>query len=1099
MSDSEEVYQQLTEREHVLLRPGMYIGPVKQCEDTIFLLDKASGSMEKQVVVFSPLILKLTDEIALNAADQASNKKNRVSEIRITVSTKDGSITVMNDGRGIPIKKHQDKTDMYIPEFIFTQFRSGTNFNDKKVRLKSGLNGVGAKITVVFSTKIIITTQYKGKRYEQIITDNMLNINKPTITKESGSDFTKIEFYPDFKRVGLKGITKDTFKVLERRAYDLAAYVDKKVSVSFNNKKLSINSFKDYCKMFMNESQYEEMVIQETERWKVAVTTSRSDSFDCVSFVNGVVTSSGGTHVDYILKQVISEIKKKTKASYAVIKDRLMIILFSKIENPDFTSQAKDKLSTESKNFGSKFEFTNARLNEIRKLKAIREINEFMTFKENKQLSQGDGKKTTRIRGIDNLDDANKAGGKESLKCTLFVTEGLSAKTFAVTGLAEIGGRDYNGVFPLKGKPLNVRTCSATQIANNVEIKNLKTILGLKTHHNYNTPEELIGSLRYGKLCLLTDQDLDGYHIRGLLINFIHHYWPELIESGFLTIFNTPIVKAKKGKEVLKFYNLLDYNKWQEVTPSLAKYTVKYYKGLGSSGSKEAKESFKTYIEDLVTLQYKKGNEKDDNMMSRAFSKTKADERKEWIKDRTGIEPIVKKTNKLTFKDFFDTQFVQFSIYDCQRSITGFDGLKPSQRKILYGTFTKGPATIKMDQLRGFIAEKTLYAHGDMSLVETMKGLAQDYVGSGNNIPLLIGEGNFGTRIAGGADSGQARYISIRLAPITRLIFRQEDDPLLEHHIDTSTVIEPKLYYPIIPMMFVNSTSGIGTGYSSKFPSFSPIEIIDMLLAMMKGIGPKPLMPWYRGYKGKIEVSAKNGWITNGIVKRTKKNILTITELPIGTWSQTYKKHLNNLIDEKYIISFKDMSKGTVDINFEIKAPKESIDSWINDSKMKFIDMLKLRSSLTVNFTLFDDKEVLRVYDSMIPIIEHFYLVRLQKYSERRKYMMTNYKNKISELSEKYRFILSVIDERIIVFKKSNEEITDQLKKEKFKKKDGVYDYLLNISIRAFTKEKLKILDEEINVLNKKHKELEKTTPQKLWERELIQLREAIVEMYSEE
>ena len=1098
MSDTEELIEQLSERDHVLTRPGMYIGNTKICESTFYLLNNKSGKMEKEKVIFSPLILKLTDEIAQNAADFAFNRKNRVSHIGVEVNVSDGFISVFNDGKGIPIKKHHQKPEMYIPEFIFTQFRSGSNFNDKKVRLKGGLNGVGAKITVVFSKKFIITTQYGGKRYTQIIDDNMDTVHPPTITKESGKDFTKIVFYPDFKRVGSKGITKDTFKVLERRIYDLSAFVDKKITVSFNNKNIAINSFADYCKMFMNDNQYEEKIIQENDRWSVAVTTSATDSFESISFVNGVVTHLGGTHINYVLKQAIAEIKKKIdKASYSVIKDRLMIIVFAKIENPEFTSQSKDELYTEVKNFGSTFTFTNASLNKIKRLSAVADIKDFMSFKEKKQLSQGDGKKTVRIRGIDNLDDANKAGTKDSHKCTLFVTEGLSAKTFASMGLVEIGGRDINGVFPLKGKPLNVRTSNISQIANNVEIKNLKTILGLKTNHTYESVEELMSTLRYGKLCILTDQDLDGYHIRGLLMNLFHSYWPVLIETGFVTIFNTPIVKVKKGKDTsINFYNLIDYNKWQEVTPGLDKYTVKYYKGLGSSSLKEAKEAFKTYKEDLVTMVYKMKDEKDDKLMDRAFSKTQADERKKWIRSRTGIEPEIKKCNKLSFRDFFDTQFVQFSIYDCQRSIPGWDGLKPSQRKILYGAIKKGPKAIKLDQLRGYVSEITLYAHGDMSLVETMKGMAQNYVGSGNNIPLLNGIGNYGTRIAGGADSGQARYISIQLAPITRLIFRPEDDPLLEHHVDTSTVIEPKQYFPIIPMMFVNSTTGIGTGYSAKFPSFSPIDIIDNILGMMQDIAPSPLIPWYRNNKGKIDINKTNGWISNGIIERITNTTMRITELPIGMWTQNYKKHLNDLIDKNFIKSFKDYST-PLEIKIEIKSTKEDIDKWVKDPKKKFIDILKLRTSLTKNYTMFDVNNTLQVYKTLTSILKQFYEVRLDKYAERKKYMLDQYTKKITEITDKSRFIKGVIDESIVVFRKKNAEIVEQLVAKKFKKRDGNYEHLLSINIKAFTYEKLKSLDEEMKNLKKKHKELEKSTPQQLWKGELLELRKEIETQYA--
>ena len=203
-----------------------------------------------------------------------------------------------------------------------------------------------------------------------------------------------------------------------------------------------------------------------------------------------------------------------------------------------------------------------------------------------------DGKKTGNIRGIPKLEDANWAGTKNSSECKLILTEGDSAKAFAMAGRAIVGNDKY-GIFPLKGKLLNVRDASPKQLMDNEEIKNIKQILGLQQGKTYNS----VNDLRYGGIILLTDQDVDGFHIKGLLINCLHYFWPSLVKlNEFIHALATPIVKVSKNKDSTSFYNLTDYDSWRNENTTKG-WTIKYYKGLGTSSSKEAKE----YFEDLET------------------------------------------------------------------------------------------------------------------------------------------------------------------------------------------------------------------------------------------------------------------------------------------------------------------------------------------------------------------------------------------------------------------------------------------------------------------------------------------------------------------
>ena len=347
----------------------------------------------------------------------------------------------------------------------------------------------------------------------------------------------------------------------------------------------------------------------------------------------------------------------------------MIFFINSVIINPAFSSQTKDTLTSKVDKFGSKYDPTPAFLKKLAKCGIVEQVIELAKFKENAGLKKTDGKKQVKIAGIPKLEDANKAGTKESNKCTLILTEGDSAKATAMAGLGVVG-RDYWGVFPLKGKLLNVREAGAAQLLANEEIKHLKMIVGLKQGEDYSNDEKF-NSLRYGHVLLLTDQDVDGSHIKGLFINMLHTLWPSLVKrENFVQSLNTPIVKAIKGKDVITFYNLTDYENWRETDESNG-YKVKYYKGLGTSTSQEAKEYFldidtklinyfwenvekevKAKFSDSENSKSEKKSKKqkedddsdveevldifipnhdDDDAIRLAFDKSRADDRKKWL------------------------------------------------------------------------------------------------------------------------------------------------------------------------------------------------------------------------------------------------------------------------------------------------------------------------------------------------------------------------------------------------------------------------------------------------------------------------------------
>lgn len=1060
-------YQKKTQREHLLDRPGMYMGSIYDTLEEVWVVE--DSKMVKKNLMYNPGILKLFDEIVMNATDHA--RDNDVTEIRVTVSSDE--ISVYNNGPGIPIVKHSEH-QVYIPELIFTQFLTSTNYDDDEKRLKAGLNGLGAKITSAFSTKFQVETVSKGQIYTQSYLNNLSIIEPPVIkSTKSGSSHTKITFSPDFARFKVKSISDSTLKILEKRVYDIAICTNKKVNIYFNDTKIKINSFSDYVDLYLTEDLQKEKMVVEEQRWKVAICTSPDETFTSVSFVNGINTMNGGTHVTYVInpviKYVIDKYQKKMKdipIKANFLKDNMMIFVVALIENPEFKSQAKEELTTKSTKFGSSFEITDFR--KIEKMEMIQKMTDIVKFKESRALAASDGKKTKKVK-IDKLEDAGAAGGRNSDKCSLILTEGDSAKTFAISGLKP-KDREYYGIFPLKGKLLNVREATANQLQNNEEIKNLKQILGLQNGKTFDSLSDLKRSMRYNNILILTDQDVDGSHIKGLLINFFHFFWPQLIlEDTFVTCLQTPIVKAIQGKKQKIFYNIPEYKKWK--TSEDNKWKIKYYKGLGTSTSTEAKECFENLLDKLVYYNAKKPE--DEDAIKLAFQKDMADRRKEWIQENSGKNVYLDNTlREVSVKQFVDEELVQFSIYDCERSIPSImDGFKPSQRKVFYGIRKKNTLEeIKVDQLRGYIGEHTAYHHGDKSLNDTIIAMAHNFVGS-NNINLLEPCGQFGTRlVSNGADAASARYISTRINRLTEYIFNKDDDRLLEYLNEDGFMIEPKYFWPCIPMVLVNGVAGIGTGYSTDIPNYNPRDIIRSI----KGLIADPnyainkLTPWYKNFKGNIAYNKKKGnYISTGLWSRLDRTTIEIKELPIGVWTENYKVFLDKLEDdpENNISDVKNIGTET-EIHFQIKAPSNQIEQWIDND----MELFKLSGTIKMNITLFDENGKITIYDSVEEVLYKFYSVRDGLYMKRYNYLTETYEKEISETKGKVLFIQRIISNEIQVFRISKEQIVKQLEDQKFHKINESYEYLLNLKVYSFTKEQISKLEKELEDAEKKLK-----------------------------
>ncbi|KAM9831950.1 DNA topoisomerase 2-alpha [Neosynchiropus ocellatus] len=1133
----ERIYQKKTQLEHILLRPDSYIGSVETVTQQMWVHDEDVGLCCREVT-FVPGLYKIFDEILVNAADNKQRDPSMTC-IKVNIDVENNTVSVWNNGKGIPVVQHKVEK-VYVPALIFGQLLTSSNYDDNEKKVTGGRNGYGAKLCNIFSTKFTVETACKESRkcFKQTWYDNMGRTGEPTIKPFDGEEYTCITFCPDLPKFKMSILDKDIVALMTRRAYDVAGS-SKGVRVFFNGRRLPVTGFRSYIDMYLKDNVdvtgHQLGVVHEiiNDRWEVCLTMSEK-GFQQVSFVNSIATTKGGRHVDYVVDQVVTKlidvVKKKNKAGVTVkpfqVKSHMWLFVNCLIENPTFDSQTKENMTLQHKNFGSTCSLSDKFIKQAVSCGIVESIMNWVKFKAQTELNKKcSSVKQTKIKGVPKLDDANDAGGKNSIKCTLILTEGDSAKTLAVSGLGVVG-RDRFGVFPLRGKMLNVREATHKQIMENAEINNLIKIVGLQYKKNYSDPESL-KSLRYGKIMIMTDQDQDGSHIKGLVINFIHHNWPSLLRHNFLEEFITPIIKVSHKKTQLSFYSIPEFNSWKDSTPNYRSWKVKYYKGLGTSTSQEAKEYFSDMERHRIPFKYT--GPQDDEAITLAFSKKKIEERKEWLTNfmnnrRQRREHNLPEdylygevTENISYDQFVNKELVLYSNSDNERSLPCLvDGLKPGQRKVLFCCFKRNDKReVKVAQLAGSVAEMSAYHHGETSLMMTIIALAQNFVGS-NNLNLLQPLGQFGTRLHGGKDSASPRYIFTMLSPLARFLFPPVDDNLLTYNFDDNQRVEPEWYIPIIPTVLVNGADGIGTGWASKIPNYDIREILNNITRMLDGEEPLPMLPSYKGFKGSIDHVMENQYMNNGEIAVIDSTTIEISELPVKTWTQNYKENVIEPMltgSEKtppLITDYKEYHTDTT-VRFVIKMTEDRLKEAESTGLHK---VFKLQTPLTCNsMVLFDHVGSLRTYRTVNDILEEFFKLRMKFYGMRKEWLTGMLESECAKLSNQARFILEKIEGTLVIENKPKKELIRMLQQmgydsdpvkvwkkahhknevveqneneEEAEDNEGPdYNYLLSMPMWYLTKEKKEELCKQRDNKRSELNALTSKTPKDLWKEDL--------------
>lgn len=817
------------------------------------------------------------------------------------------------------------------------------------------------------------------------------------------------------------------------------------------------------------------------DRWEIAAVPTDAlhigDDADSVgdnrhiSFVNSIFTRRGGKHVDQVMNVVLTAFCKgpgeKWGLTPAKLKNALTFFVNATIVNPAFDSQTKDTLTTSVKMFGSVFAVSEAFVLKLAKEGGLlNEAKQVAELLHKKEAQKSDGRCVTRITGLPKLEDATLAGNtSDTGKRALIVTEGDSAKSLAMAGLSVVG-RERFGVYPLKGKSLNVRDVDQEKINANAEFAALKKIIGLREGYNYTTLQGV--GLRYNELWIMADQDVDGSHIKGLIINMFHSEWPSLLHLGFIKCLQTPLIKVTRGKVSHSFYSASEFEVWSSSNNGGKGWSIKYYKGLGTSTAAEARNYFRTL--NLVNFVWDPAA---DETIDKVFSKCRSNDRKEWLTtyDRARVLDVPAGGADVSFTQFINDELIHFSNASNIRAIPSvMDGLKPSQRKILWAARKKGlKDEIKVAQLVGYVSEHAAYHHGEAALTGTIVAMAQDFVGS-NNINLFTPNGQFGTRLQGGDDAAASRYIFTALAAIQATLFHKADDPALTWTQDDGQTVEPEYYLPTLPLLLINGSSGIGTGFSTDVPPFNPRDILATLRSRLTSEASRltaeasaaeesePLVPWWDGFRGTVTLEEKGKGVGKGSISAVTHGVFEIlddgtprvhiTELPVGTWTNDYKKHLEDLMEvpappkaragikkptdaasvasgsttskkptpaKPYLASYENDKTTDVSVDFMLTLDSEYFAK-IREDPSDFIKRFKLTTSFSLaNMVAFDGKGSLHRYGSVNEIMDEFFDRRLIGYGSRKANELARMNAEIEELDAKARFVQAVVDGSLVV------------------------------------------------------------------------------------
>lgn len=1052
-------YSVLSEIEHVLKRPDTYVGSIDN--ETSHAAVFKDGIIRTVPCTWNPGLLHIFDEVLNNAVDNHIRRKG-TTHIKVTMDAT--SITVCNNGQSIPLTTLEGE---YLPTVLFGMLRSGSNFDDTSGRQTGGKNGLGVKLCNIFSTAFAVTVVHQKKKFTQAWSHNMSTRGDAHIAACRGADRVTVTFTPDLRRFGCTTLNATMRGILTKRCLDVV-FCYPALHVSVNGQR--------YCKtplQYLKCLSTAAPVVSQVPHWTVAVFPNLDSETDGqqLSFVNGIATTKGGTHVRYVLHKLSKLIatglaKRKLKPSPKIIKDHLYVVVSTNVVNPAFESQTKSSLATRVTKFQAPWVPDDKFSKALFKSPVFTHLVEVFSRKQDKDLAKLDGKKTSRCN-VPKLIDASWAGTTKSEQCTLLLAEGDSALSMLLKGVTANRLQKTMGLFPLKGKLLNCSTASKAKAAANAEIQHLKKALGLSHGRVYTDTK----GLRYGRVLVATDADDDGMHILGLVLTMFQTLYPNLVQLGYVQRFVTPMITAKKGKVWREFFSQDAYDTW--AAKASRGHVIKFYKGLGTSSNADAKRYFASPGKYMRTL--------DDPAqglptLDMFFGKDRMAERKQYV--RQPSLPHVAGT----LDGFVKGPLHAYARSSLARAIPSIDGFKESTRKIMYTCLQKnlyGEARdMKVSELAGLVSKFTQYHHGQTSLEGAIIGLARRFT-TVNRVPLLVDAGQFGSYRNGGSDHASSRYVFTRLDEVCKLVFHKEDLMVLEKHVVEGVEVEPKLLAPVLPLVLLNGAAGIATGFSTSVYPYDPVELVDATLAILQDVPCAALVPCFRDWHGDT-VLGDGFFTTTGHHVLLSPTQVKVKTLPVGTFPHAFEKHLRKLHDKNVVKRWK-VDHAVTGVAYTV--------TFVKACDMASVLKLTTKHSLT-NMHLLDTAGVLRCYDGPVDLLCAYVTFKLKVTARRRTSQMDGLRAALTDAHAVQRFVSLFLDGTLVLRGRSDDDVARQLRRHDL---HDHADKLLAMPLRRLTQSAVDKAARTMVQLKTDLVRLRKTTARQMYERELQAFRAACV------
>ena len=1148
-------YDEIT---HMLKKTDMLFGSLDPETKPQMLFDEGANRIVTKKIQTVEALTRMIIEVQTNATDNAvASRLRSVDPGIIEMKVSNDTVEITNYGLTLPVEKHPEY-GVWTVELLFGNMRTSTNYGEDNTG--AGTYGIGVKGVNILSSwfRVVVLDHFNHVEYTQEWWNNMREKSDPIITPYRGTgSMVQVTFNPDFSHINVPGISQDMINLFLRMSIDMSFTA--KIPVKFNGVDYDYSNPEDYATLYFGEIESDYIIHSEDHSDQtitefIAIDTPYGGH--SISFANGIMTPNGGVHVNEIYR-VISDVVignanekikakldkdaqksggkakvKDLKASTITVDDvkkHLTIVVSVFVKKPKFAGQTKDSLK-------SPVPVVSLNTQEKKKIKEWRLGKVLEDYLKTKQLSQLMPK--TKSKFVKKGVDANRAGTSESHLCTLYAGEGQSASGYIdeIISLSP-GNRDYIGIIELKGKGLNVTNAAVKKFSENSEIQSMIHMLGLDMTvlpedraEFYLNPDNR-KKLRYGKFVITTDADTDGDHIKGITINFFAEYAPSLFKIGFIQSWLSPILRAIKGDNIIKFYDKCSYKMWLEEIggdPKAKGYEILYFKGLGSSKEEDIADDYNhqrvvIYIYD----EFSAAN------LTLAFNKEYTDARKAWISsyDPDLCEPLPDdEVIEKTIADFVNTDLILFSREDVARSLPRLlDGLKEVQRKIIYAAKKRwNPSTsstaykrMKVKQFSSYVAEKTEYHHGEDNLDGIIVNMAQDFVDS-NNMPWFVPDGNFGKRYKRGKNASNGRYIHTQPSIFFPLVLRQEDDENLDYKEDDGKMVEPITYYPIICTALCNPIRGaIGTGSSSTVPGYNPLDIIAWTARRLQGYDPSEeheaqqedeLMPWYEGFTGEIEIDIRGGGeliedkrtlkdglfknktkgkptksiITKGIFRYDEdSDVVIITEIPIGISAHKYyTKILQGMVEKGIAVDVKNNCYSNI-IYFEIHGYSGTLTH----------KALGLQTSISMgNMVFLDNKDQVHRFNSPMPILEIHYQERLYMYNVRKTSLIAKVDSQINTLNQKIK-LLEMNARGELDHLKGLKTRADAVK---ILEELGISaDVVKKISLIGVTEEDITELYVKLEKLTEQKDDIINTSAEEMWLEDLKDLEHVVIQYYN--